>query len=322
MIKKYQKALPLALGFVLLNLAPCLFAESASDADTATGASSTNIVGTYSGGVDTSVPNTPGVNTAAFQKLLSDYFPLSPNQIHQFKDVVAAQQQANASPPGKAPPEGTSTIVPVTLKPGGIMPVIRIGSGMITSLVFTDSSGQVWPITSYSIGDPASFSVQWDKKSGVLMIQGQKLYAQTNIGVMLQGLDIPVMLSLVLGQKQWDYLDYLQLDQNQPGDVDATVPVAQAPSYLTDLLNGIPPSGAVQLNVSDANAAQLWAYQGQYIMVTHATLLSPAYTSKADGPGSQPVHAYVLPQAPEILISNLGTIEKLVISEAANASSN
>lgn len=270
----------------------------------------------------TQASNSKGINNAAFQNFLNDYFPLSPTQIHQFKNAAAEQQEASIQPPGNAPPEGTSAIIPVTLKPGGVMPVVRIGAGMITSLVFIDASGQVWPITSYSIGDPASFNVQWDKKSGVLMVQGQKLYSQTNIGVMLQGLDIPVMLNLIIGQKQWDYLDYVQLDQNQPGDTNTPTPVAQAPAYLTDLLNGIPPQGSTQMNVSDNSAAEVWSYQGQYIMVTKATLLSPAYVSKADGPGSTPLHAYAFPQAPEILISNSGTIEKLIISSgASNASS-
>ena len=262
-----------------------------------------------------------GLNTAAFQQMLNNYFPLSPQQIHQFKNVTAQQQQANVQPPGDAPPEGTSAIIPVTLKPGGIMPVIRIGAGMITSLVFIDASGQVWPVTSYSIGDPASFNVQWDKKSGVLMVQGQKLFGQTNVGVMLNGMEIPVMLNLVIGQKKWDYLDYIQLDQNQPGDNSSAQPVAQAPGYLTDLLNGIPPQGAIQMNVSDSAVAQIWSFQNQYVMVTKGTLLSPAYSSKADGPGSQPMHAYIFPQAPEVLISNFGTIEKLIVSTGASNAS-
>lgn len=265
---------------------------------------------------------TQNINAAAFQKLLSDYFPLTPTQVHEFTNASAEQQQAAAQPPGPTPPEGTSAIVPVTLKPGGVMPIVRIGAGMITSLVFIDASGQVWPVSSYSVGDPTSFSVQWDKKSGVLMVQGQKLYAQTNIAVMLQGLDIPVSINLLVGQKKWDYLDYIQVDQNQPGDNNSPTPVAQAPGFLTDLLNGIPPQGATQATVSDSNVAQVWSYQGQFIMLTKATLLSPAYVSKADGPGTQPLHAYALPQAPEVLISNMGNIEKLIITTgASNASS-
>jgi intracellular multiplication protein IcmK len=253
-------------------------------------------------------------NNAAFQQLLNSYFPLTPDQIHQFKNATAVQQEANAAPPGESPPEGTSSIIPVTLKPGGIMPVIRVGRAMITSLVITDASGQVWPITSYSIGDPNSFAVQWDKASGVLMIQGQKLYAQTNIGIMLQGMQVPIMLTLLIGQNKWDYLDYVQLDQNQPGDTNTPQPVSQAPAYLVDLLNGIPPQGATPLTVSDNNAGQVWSYGGQYIMLTKATLLSPAWTSLANGPGPTPFHAYALSPAPELLISNMGNLQKLLVN--------
>ncbi len=271
---------------------------------------------------DPANPSSSDVNNPAFQQLLSNYFPLTPNQIHQFKNVVAEQQEANAAPPGAAPAEGTSSIIPVTLKPGGIMPVVRVGQGMITSLVFTDASGQVWPITSFSIGDPSAFAVQWDKKSGVLMIQGQKLYAQTNIGVMLEGMEIPVMLNLLIGQQSWDYLDYIQLDQNQPGDTNALTSVTQAPSYLIDLLNGIPPQGATSLSVSDSSTAQVWSYQNQYIMTTKATLISPAFTARADGPGSTPSHAYALPATPEILVSNMGNLEKIIVNSGDTNAAN
>ena len=125
------------------------------------------------------------VRQAAFNNVVNNAFPMTPDEIQQFKNVAAKQAEANAQPPGETPPIGTSNIIPVSLKPGALMPIIRVGQGMITSVVFTDAAGNVWPITSYNIGDASSFNVNWDKKSGVLMIQGQKLYAQTNIGVLL-----------------------------------------------------------------------------------------------------------------------------------------
>ncbi|MDF2939940.1 MAG: hypothetical protein K0R66_582 [Gammaproteobacteria bacterium] len=260
-----------------------------------------------------------GASDQAFQQLLNNTFPLTAQQIQEYKDTAAAQQEASSLPPGTVPANGTSSIIPVTVKPGGLMPVIRVGQGMITSLVFIDSTGQVWPITSYSIGDSQSFNVQWDKKSGVLMVQGQKLYAQTNIGVMLQGMQIPVMLNLIVGQKEWDYLDYIQMDQSQNGSAGIPQP-SQAPGYLVDLLNGLPPQGAEQLTVSDSSV-QLWSYNDDYIMLTHATLLSPAWISRADGPGTTPLHAYELPVAPYILISNQGNVERVQVVENDNANS-
>lgn len=332
MIFKKSWTIGLSKSIFLLSLSLCapllVLADDATTTNTSSPAdNAANTPSDGSSNTNTAPPAPPmptqaQMKQSAFQDLLNSYFPLTPNQIHQFKDAVAEQQQANITPPGASPPEGTSSIIPVTLKPGGVMPVIRVGQGMITSLVFTDAGGQVWPITSYSIGDPGSFNVQWDKASGVLMIQGQKLYAETNIGVMLQGMTIPVMLNLLIGQKSWDYLDYVQLDQYQPGDSSANQPVSQAPAFLTDVLNGIPPPGAVALSVSDANAAQMWSYQGQYIMLTKATLLSPAWTSRADGPGPTPLHAYALPPAPELLISNMGSMEKLLINAGGQNAAN
>lgn len=279
----------------------------------------------FSAMADTPPPTPPSANTAAFQQLLQNYFPLTPTQIHEFKDAVAEQQQANAAPPGTAPPEGTSSIISVTLKPGSPMPMIRAGQGFITALKFVDAYGKAWPIASFSIGDPGSFAVQWDKKGSVLMIQGQKLYAQTNIAVLLQGLDTPVMLNLLIGgSSDYDYLDYIQVDQVQSGESNPSQPIPQAPAFLVNLLNGIPPQGAVSLSVSDNTLAQVWSYQGQYVMVTKATMISPAFISRTDGPstGSSTPHAYIFQPTPEVMLSNMGTLEKIIINTGTNNAAN
>lgn len=257
-------------------------------------------------------------STEAFNAMLKNYFPLSPGQIHQFKNRASEQAQANATPPGAAPAEGVSSIIRVKVNGGGAMPVVRVGQGFITSLVFTDKAGHVWPISSYSIGDPSAFSIQWDKKGGVLMVQGQKLFAQTNMAVMLQGMKIPVMITLLIGQKQWDYLDYIRVQSMQPGEVDfSAADNTQAPDYLIKLLDGVPPMGSAPLTVSGGDA-KVWSYAGQYLLLSNATLVSPAWTSKFIGTGPNPLKAYELPATPYVLLSNNGQIERLTISGGAS----
>ena len=257
-------------------------------------------------------------NQVAFNTMLQNYFPLTPDEIHQFKDRAAAQAQANARPAGGSPAQATSNIIQVSTDPGQGMPVVRIGQGMITSLVFTDAAGQVWPIVSYSLGDPSAFSIQWDKKSGVMMVQGQKLYAQTNMGVILKGMEIPVMLTLLIGQKDYDYMDYIHIQNYQAGDANwnGDTP-SEAPEYLVKILGGIPPEGSKSLNVSGADA-QMWSYNDSYILLTRATLLSPAWTAKFVGTGQNPLHVYQLNQTPYILLSNNGQVEHLTVSEEDN----
>jgi intracellular multiplication protein IcmK len=258
------------------------------------------------------------VNEAAFKALLKQYFPLSSDQLHQFKDASAEQKKANAMPPGPAPTVETSNIIPVDFKPGHVMPVLRIAAGSVSSIVFTDKAGKIWPIVSYTIGDPEAFGIQWNKSTGVLMVQGKKLYGQSNIGVVLQGMDIPVMLTILLGQNNWDYLDYVQVQQYMASDqgIDQPSSVTPAPSYLISVLNGVPPAGALELPVA-GGSAKVWAYLGRYLMLTQSTLLSPTWSFRADGPSGY--HAYELQPTPYLMVSNQGQIQKLVVTPSSDS---
>lgn len=251
----------------------------------------------------------------AFQQLIKSYYPLTPKQVHTFKNVQAEQAKANAMPAGSAPAQGTSNIIPVSLKTGITAPIVRIGQGMITSLVFTDKTGKVWPIAAYSVGNPKAFSIVWNKKSGVLMVQGKKLYEQSNVAVMLRGLDVPVMLTLLVGQNKWDYLDYIRVQAYNAKDSGAEIEaVGQAPAYLIQLLSNLPPKGAVKLITSDEDV-QVWQYKKHYLMLTRATLLSPAWTARQRGSGPTPLNAYELPVAPVILLSKQGQTERVTVRQ-------
>ncbi len=252
----------------------------------------------------------------AFENMLQKYFPLTPDQIHQFKNRAAEQQKANALPPGPAPAKGTSAIVTVNLKPGSVMPVVRIGQGMITSLVFIDANGTVWPITSYSIGNSSAFNVSWDKHSGVLMVQGEKLYAQTNVSIMLKGLPIPVMMTLLVGQHDWDFMDYIRINQNQPvgNNNGLSAGPTQAPQYLIALLSGIPPSGAVQLRTS-STMVTAWSYQGHYLILSSGELMSPEWKARVNGPGPNGYHAYTIAPTPLVMVSFNGQLYRITLTE-------
>ncbi len=282
---------------------------SVNSADSSTG-SNTSTALAVAQAADQTTPE----SQQAFTQMLKNYFPLTPTQIQEFKDRAAIQAQANARPAGDSPAEGVSGTIQVSMKPGDPMPVIRVGQGLITSLIFTDAAGQIWPVTSYSLGDPSAFNIQWDKKSGVMMVQGQKLYTQTNMGVMLQGMQIPVMLTLLIGQKSYDYMDYVRIADYQSTDQDAQNQEAtEAPDYLVKTLDGLPPEGSTALEVSGGDA-QMWSYAGSYLLLTRSTLLSPAWTAKFVGTGPSPMHVYQLSQTPYILLSNNGQLERLTVT--------
>lgn len=78
------------------------------------------------------------------------------------------------------------------------------------------------------------------------------------------------------------------------------------------ILSGVPPQGAVALKVSSSDV-QMWSYNGNYLMLTQASLLSPAWTSTANSSPPNVYHAYELPSAPLVLVSMNGKLEHITV---------
>ena len=135
---------------------------------------------------------------------------------------------------------------------------------------------------------------------------------------MLQGMKIPVMLSLILGQRKWDYLDYIRVQANLNGKNVKSA--GQFSANLMQLLTGVSPKGAVPLTVSDSSV-QAWKYGGQYLLLTKATLLSPGWLEKQVGSGPSPLHAYTIAPTPYLMLNGInGQLERVTITQTETGS--
>lgn len=248
---------------------------------------------------------TDPVAQAAFQQVTQNTMPMSPDQIKQYKGMVQETQRAAATYPGGPPKPVSSTLI-VNMAPGAVPPAIKMYQGFITSLVFVDSSGAVWPVANYDLGNSKAFNVQWDKKSNVLMIQPLEGYTFANLAVRLEGLPTPVMLTLVPGQKTVDYRVDLRVNGLGPNaknsSVGGSVP-SQADSTLLAVLDGIPPSGSTQLSI-EGEAGQAWLTGDEMFIRTRFTLLSPGWINMMTSPDG--MHAYKVQKTPSILLSEYG----------------
>ncbi len=251
------------------------------------------------------------VNSAAFNAVVQNTLPMSPEQIQKLRSMYMASQYAAASTPG-TPPRPTATSTFVDLSPGATPPVIRLSQGFITSLVFVDSTGAAWPIESYDIGNPSAFNIQWDKTSNTLMIQSTVLYTYGNLAVKLRGLDTPVMITLIPGQKAVDYRVDMRVQgfgPNAKSFSGSTLPESTS-SDLLNVLDGVPPANSKNLTVDGGNC-QAWISGGKMYVRTRLTVLSPGWTStlsSADG-----MHAYEMQPAPMLLVSQNGQVSQLKV---------
>nr|WP_028388105.1 DotH/IcmK family type IV secretion protein [Legionella fairfieldensis] len=252
------------------------------------------------------------IDAKAFEGVKQQLFPLTPEQIIHLKQMYHASEFAEASTAG-TPPKPTATSQFVNLSPGSTPPVIRLSQGFVSSLVFLDSTGAPWPINAYDLGDPSSFNIQWDKTSNTLMIQATKLYNYGNLAVRLRGLNTPVMLTLIPGQKAVDYRVDLRIQGYGPNAKSMPMEEGIPPSasdILLHVLDGVPPDGSQRLVVSGGDA-RAWAINDKMYVRTNLTILSPGWIgsmTSADG-----THAYEMQKSPVLLVSWHGKVMQLKV---------
>lgn len=252
------------------------------------------------------------IENKAFEQMKRSVFPLEPEQVGRLKQAYQNNEYALASPVG-TPPKPTATSQFVNLSPGSTPPVIRLSQGFVSSLVFLDSTGAPWPIAAYDLGDPSAFNIQWDKTSNTLMIQAQKLYNYGNLAVRLKGLNTPVMLTLIPGQKAVDYRVDLRIQGYGPNaksmPMEQGIPPA-ASDILLHILDGVPPPGSQRLVVNGGDARAWLSHEKMYVR-TNLTVLSPGWIASmtsADG-----THAYEMQKSPILLVSWHGKVMQLKV---------
>lgn len=252
------------------------------------------------------------IDNLAFEGVTEQLFPLNPEQIARIKQQSQTNDFAQESPIG-TPPKPTATSQFVNLSPGSTPPVIRLSQGFVSSLVFLDSTGAPWPISAYDLGDPASFNIQWDKTSNTLMMQSNKLYTYGNLAVRLRGLNTPVMLTLIPGQKAVDYRVDLRVQGYGPNAKSMPMEEGIPPSandVLLHVLDGVPPEGSSRLVVSGGDA-RAWILNDRMFIRTNLTILSPGWIgsmTSADG-----THAYEMQKSPVLLVSWHGKVMQLKV---------
>jgi len=252
------------------------------------------------------------IENKAFKDMARNLYPLSPEQIVRLKQIYQTSEYAQASTAG-TPPKPTATSQFVNLSPGSTPPVIRLSQGFVSSLVFLDSTGAPWPISAYDLGDPSAFNIQWDKTSNTLMIQAIKLYNYGNLAVRLRGLNTPVMLTLIPGQKAVDYRVDLRVQGYGPNAKSMPLEEGLPPhanDVLLHILEGVPPAGSRRLIVSGGDARAWLSNEKMYIR-TNLTILSPGWLASmtsADG-----THAYEMQKSPVLLVSWHGKVMQLKV---------
>lgn len=266
---------------------------------------------------------TPEMLQKLFQNAQQMTLPLSGSQIHQFQQRV--DETANAVHPGP-PPRMISRSTTLSFQPGQVAPTVHLAPGYVSTLVFVDSTGAPWPITSQTVGNDKWFSVirPDTQDKNVLTVNALTNYVNSNISLTLEGRDTPVIIQLQMRDASTD---------TKPQDADtllsirmeATGPKAKPPvigerigspanSELLAFLDGVPPQGASLFALSPSvPGVQVWGYGGRNYVRSQYPVRWPARVSVSHGSGGLDV--FVIPQTPTMVLSVNGASQTVVLNK-------
>lgn len=251
-----------------------------------------------------------------FQQALQAAVPMSADQITQYRLEVEAANQARVTPLQNGVPVSRS--IRLNLSPGEASPILRVQPGVVSTMTFSDITGQPWPVMSVVTGNPGAYVAQSagaPGQSNIIVISAVQAYVPSNLVVTLLDHAVPVTISLLQGQPEVDYRVDLQVSSRGPNaQNDMALSVGLAPtndSNMLAFLDGTPPEGARRLSTTSSDV-EAWGY-GQMVYVrTRGDLMSPAYINKASNVSG--VNIFVLKEAPVVIVSAGGQMASVRIN--------
>ncbi|WP_315923057.1 DotH/IcmK family type IV secretion protein [Mesorhizobium sp. SP-1A] len=308
-MKLSKKALSATIAIALSTTMP-VFAQDGSDlllppasfpqSSGASAAAPTPVVGSPIENVDPS--------DATFQEALKHLAPLTPGQIKQMRQVLDGVDKATGMP--LSPINPITRSIKVSLKSGERPASLKVSPGWVSTLTFSDVTGQPWPVLSIVNGNPDAYHVQksvGDESTNIVTISSKQAYVPTNIAINLAGAKVPVVMTLSPSAGEVDFRVDAQMDQRGPNAAYDTVGGSSlAPtndSVMLGFLDGVPPEGARKLKTTDRDV-QAWRYDDMLYVRTSKPILSPAFVAKQQNASG--VHVFVLKEAPVLIVSDAG----------------
>lgn len=261
----------------------------------------------YSGGNDESYNN--ALKTVSLLNVPDE-------RIRKINKAMRDKNRVLAEPPVNV--KLVNTLLSADVSAGATSPVVRLAKNRTTAIILTDSTGAPWPIVNFDGLNNEDFVVKrLDKPSPdgyVISVTPTNDYVAGNLALILKGLNSPLSIEFVSGQKVADAKVEIRVKALGPNTHLATTNMA--PGIDTDLLQvlqGVTPEGAKQLT-TNSNTVQAWkAKDGKMYLRTRFKVMSPAFENVSSSPDG--TYAYKMVPANVVLYKvDNGRFGQFVIS--------
>ncbi len=255
------------------------------------------------------------IRSQAFNAALTGLLPMKPEEIRKTLGVFDNSRQATEVPVYPYP-EPEIVVQTVSLDPGTIPPVVNVGMGHVTTLMFLDVTGQPWPIKDMTWAGNFEI-IEGGEGSPMLRIMPSTEFAYGNLSVRLSGLNTPVLFTLKAARGKIHYRFDARIAEYGPFAqaplMEGGLTLVAGNATIGSILDGIPPQGAESLDVTGVDGRTTAYNFGDVTYVrTPLTLLSPGWTSSVSS--SDGMNVYALSSAPVVLLSDGGSVVRAQLS--------
>ncbi len=256
------------------------------------------------------------IRTQSFNAALTGLLPMRPQEVRKLLEHFDKTKQA-VEVPVFPYPEPEVVVETVSLDPGAMPPEIKLATGHVTTLNILDVTGAPWPIQDISWA--GNFEVVQPEAGGhVVRISPMAEFAYGNISIRLLKLKTPISFVLKVHRDKVQYRFDARIPEYgpyaQPPLIDGGLTLVAGDALLNNILDGVPPEGAIRLKVSGADSrTSAYLYNDVTYVRTPLTMLSPGWSSSASS--ADGMNAYTMVNAPVLLLSDGGKMVRARLSE-------
>lgn len=224
----------------------------------------------------------------------------TPGELRQIKKMWDEMRKAQEKPAGDQP-KPVISMMNLDLSPGKTPPLVRISNQTGVIMTFMDANGSRWPVErTINLSDG---EIETEEKPAVenqnsIYAKAKKFGGLGNIAIFLKGFDVPIVITLMAGQKDVDY----RVDFRVPSVIGgagfaASQPRQEFDDRLVSAIMGITPRGCDKTTSSDA-AVMAWKCGTETVIRANGVLLSPATIDGKRVTGQGGINAWVVPATP------------------------
>lgn len=274
-----------------------------------------------SAGVPSQLP--PNLQVPIVDDALNRIAPLTVQEVLELRQELLRRRQAvqQALEPLAVPVRRAVTL---DLSPTAPPEVVRVAPGQGTIIAFYDAAGRPWPFKVSDGYAPDFLDVSSFGTASLSIGLKRPLVGRTNIAVLLDGLDTPVVLSVLPASEQADVALEVQVPRYVPG-LPAPVNAAQHMASLNaaelmDYLMGTPPKSARALTSTSAVVKAWQTSSNKMIVRTNALVAAPAWTRRqSSGTG---VTVYEMSLSPVVTVAVDGALSLVRLDGFAATTAN